>query len=222
VNETVQMLQHHQVVQMFSQVQDLGPDYQLLATRESFARSYLNGEAIPSRAPDRPGGYYGYDGVPGGVVGYRMWHPGLAWAWRREALDAVGGLIDWAIVGAGDFHMAWSLIGEADFSLHPKMHGSYRRRVKQWERDAEDYLHRDIGFVDGTILHYFHGPKINRDYWDRWRILVDNEFNPDADIKPDATGVYQLQEARTARRRAMRDGLRLYFRSRDEDDPRVE
>jgi len=222
VNETIQQLQTHQVVQMFSHAQDLGPHYEPLGLRESFARSWQCGAPIPWRVPGpKIGGYYGEDQASGGVTGFKQWHPGLAWAWRRSALDAVGGFIDWAAVGAGDFHMAWSLVEHADFSIHPEMHGGYRRRIKEWENQCKRHIHKDVGCVEGTVLHYFHGAKVNRKYWDRWKILVHNGFDPDTDLKKDTTGVYQLQEPRSARQRGLRDGLRNYFAARDEDNPTV-
>ena len=40
--------------------------------------------------------------------------PGLAWACTRKAWDDVGGLIDWAIWGGGDWHMANALAEKPD------------------------------------------------------------------------------------------------------------
>jgi hypothetical protein len=48
-------------------------------------------------------------------------------------------------------------------------------------------------------------------------ILRENRFDPARDIKRDWQGVWQL----TDRKPALRDGLRSYFRSRDEDSTEV-
>ena len=67
------------------------------------------------------------------------------------------------------------------------------------------------------LLHYFHGAKRKRGYFNRSAILWDNDFDPVRDIKRDWQGVWQL----TDRKRDLRDALRTYFRSRDEDSTEV-
>jgi len=54
---------------------------------------------------------------------------------------------------------------------------------------------------------------VDRHYSDRWKILVDNKYNPESDLKRDAQGLYSL----TDRSPGLRDGIRTYFRSRNED-----
>ena len=53
---------------------------------------------------DKDGGYHKY------------FHSGFCWVARRSALEDVGGLIETAVVGSGDNHMALALIGKADKS----------------------------------------------------------------------------------------------------------
>jgi hypothetical protein len=63
-------------------------------------------------------------------------------------------------------------------------------------------------------MHYYHGAKVNRRYFDRWGILVRNNFDPLLDLKKDWQGLWQL----TDRNHKLRDDLRAYFATRDEDD----
>jgi hypothetical protein len=193
VQETIQQLQHYMVVQMFSHAVDLDPNCRPLQTHLGFVYSWL--ESLPS------GGRY------------ERWHPGYAWAARREALDYVGGLIDWAILGAADHHMATALIGRARETLSAKLTTTYKEMVLEWEARARKYIMRDIGYVDGTLLHHWHGKKRDRRYVERWRILTENHFDPFLDLKRDTQGLYQL----TDRNIGLRDDLRRYFRSRNED-----
>ena len=209
--ETIQQLQHYQVVQMFSHCLDLGPKYEPVGMiKNGFAWMYYNEPNLERKS--RQGalrtadGYYGYS-----KGGY--WHPGFAWAARRSTLDVMGCLLDFCIVGSADWHMAACLIGEGEKTLSRQLHPSYKRAVLEWQERANLYVRGNIGYVDGLLNHHWHGRKVDRHYSDRWKILVDNKYNPEADLKRDAQGLLSLTE----RSSGLRDGIRTYFRSRNED-----
>jgi hypothetical protein len=122
------------------------------------------------------------------------WHPGFAWAIRRQAFNDLGGLIDWAILGSADDHMAKALIGRENRSVPTTMHPEYRHMLKVWQERAEKYIKRNVGYVSGTIHHMFHGAKKNRKYVERWQILTKNKFQPSVDLKKDWHGLYQLTD----------------------------
>ena len=74
-------------------------------------------------------------------------------------------------------------------------------------------LGKNIGFVKGTIYHYWHGKKADRRYMDRWDILIKNKFNPYTDIHKDWQGLYIMNPDLMEFQRDIRD----YFRARNED-----
>ena len=194
--ETVQQLQHFQVVQLFQNCIDLGPNGQTLQTHCGFVWSYLE------RKP------FG--------TGYSYWHPGYGWAANRYAIDSLGQLFDVAILGSGDRHMALGLIGQAQSTFDERrqpLNNEYVRHVLRWQDRATKYIKRDIGFVPGTILHEWHGKKKDRKYVERWEILIRNGYDPEQDLKRDWQGVYSL----TDRSIQLRDDLRFYLKSRNED-----
>lgn len=204
VLETWHALQHHMFVQMFSEAIDLGPDFQPIQTHKGFAWCYTSG-------------------LPFGP-GYTFWHPGYAWAARREAIDHLGGLLDApAVLGAGDHHMALALIGQAKQSMPGKIHPNYEKLVMRFQDNAEQYIKRNIGYVPGTILHYWHGKKKDRKYVQRWDLLTKTypnglKYDPELDLKKDVQGVFQL----TDRNIYLRDAIRQYFRQRNEDSTDLE
>lgn len=209
--ETLQQLQHYDVVQMFSHCQDLGPKFQPVGgMKNGWVWMYYNEPLAKVQAMagamKTAKGDYGY--AKGGY-----WHPGFAWAARRSALDHAGQLLDTCIVGSADWHMAAALIGEAERTLSAPVHPHYKRDVLRWQERVERHIHRNIGYVDGVLNHHWHGRKADRFYGDRWRILVDNEFDPDVDLKRDAQGLYLL----AGNKIRLRDDLRSYFRARNED-----
>ncbi|HLL88970.1 MAG TPA: hypothetical protein VK324_06680 [Tepidisphaeraceae bacterium] len=201
--ETVEQMQHYMVVQMFSKAHDLGPNEEIFDTYNGFVWSYRN------RLLDGPIGTCPSKYMTG-------WHPGYGWAWRREAVDAVRWL-DVAILGSGDQHMARALIGRGRDSINPGMHPNYLAAVDRFQELAERHIRRDVGYVEGSVLHHWHGRKRSRGYLDRWKILRDLRYDPHRDIKRDAQGLYQLVDHGDVRSIELRDQIRGYFRSRNED-----
>lgn len=198
VDQTVHALQHYMVVQMFSHAVDLDPNYDIIKSHKGFVWSYFENGFAPS--------------VGHTYRKYGQGHSGYCWAARREAIDQLGGLIDFAILGAGDRHMATALIGCVEDSVPKNVSKGYMEELLMWQERAKP-LTEDIGFVSGTISHMWHGKKADRRYTDRWKILTKNDFNPDTDIKLDWQGLLQL----SGNKPRLRDQIRAYFLSRNED-----
>lgn len=214
MEETVHELQHHPFVQMFEDAADLGPTHEIMTVFKSFAACYKKGlpakkiTAVKGGASVDNDCYYYYGKTSPGTY----WHPGYAWAATRDAINTVGGLLDIGIAGSGDHHMACCLIGDGKKSIPSKLHANYKKYVLAWE-DRALRLHKNIGYIKGTIYHYWHGKKRDRKYKDRWTILVDNNFNPSSDIHKDWQGLWELYPGHDK----LRDELRQYFQSRNED-----
>lgn len=214
--ETIHQLQRYDWAQMFSTYSDLSPSHRPMRLLRSFAHKFVAGE-IPNDVISglAPSGAYGSGGTSGRKS---VGTTGGAWAFRREAFDAVGGLLDTCILGSGDWHMAFGLAGQPD--SHPNVAETtacgvpYADSIKNWQRRASRAMRRNIGVVDCHALHYFHGSKKLRGYGERWKILRDNNYDPTRDVYRDSHGVLQLDPDRVE----LRDDLRRYFDSRTEDD----
>jgi hypothetical protein len=195
--ETVQQLQHFDVVQMFSHAIDMGPQGQHVRTDSSFMYQYIKNGAVPPTS------------ARGTKVGdrYLFWHPGYAWAARRSALNKVP-IFEFAILGAGDHHMALGLVGRAALSLPNGISLGYRASVLNWERVAEVNIRRNVGYVPGLITHAWHGDKRNRKYAERWRLLVETEFCPMRDLVSDVQGLFRLTDFQDNRSIRLRDLIR--------------
>lgn len=214
--ETVHQLQHYMVVQLFSTALDMSNDHHIVNTHRSFAWCWSENKFEPDLG-SIVAGPYGQNILPSKYY----WHPGYAWAARRECIELLhtyssGPLIDYpCIIGAGDHHMALSLIGLADRSFPSGLHHNYIKAIKLWQKKAE-FIKKDVGYINCTITHYWHGKKADRKYWQRWDILVNNEFNPETDLTRDPQGLMVLV-VEEERQRRLRDHLRGYFRARNED-----
>ncbi len=203
VQETIQQLQHYPVVQMFHTAVDLDAQNMPIQTFKGFPASAIENP----NAPQEPEYYY-YHGR--GKIGY--WHPGYAWACTRAAWNVFGGLLDINIVGGGDHQMAHGFYGRYAKTIPFKSTRAYRNAVVGWQYHASK-LAGNVGFVPGSLLHYWHGPKHKRGYFDRWRILADNKYDPIKDVRRDWQGLLQL----AGNKPKLRDDLRAYFRKRQED-----
>lgn len=199
VMSTLHQLQRHQAVQLWQNCLDMGPN------KESLHGQHLHqGFGYGFQQGNEPASKYG-----------PYMHPGYGWAFRREAWEGFGGMIDLAILGSGDDHMAKGMLGLSDRSLPPQgLHPNYVHMVKAWEDRAVRAIRRDIGFVPGTILHHFHGHKKDRKYWDRWDILKKHQYDPYTDVYKDTSGILRLNHNG---KHGLRDGIRAYFRERNED-----
>jgi len=219
--ETVHELQHHAVVQMFEDAIDLGPQHEFLTVTKSFMSCHKKGlipgggaktveTAAASDGASSSSSYLPlYKMVRGGQL---VWHPGYAWAATREAIDTVGGLFELAVLGAADHHMACALIGKGELSLPKAIHPNYKSAVMRWQERA-DRLHHNVGYVRGTIYHFWHGKKKDRKYKERWSVLQDCAYDPLRDVHRDWQGVLSLYPGHEA----LRDAIRGYFLARNED-----
>ena len=223
--EAIHQLQHYEFVQLFSQYADLsGKTYgtagRVLRVNNGFAYNYIqNGYQLPEGyvnggwkgKKETPSGYY--DSILGpGPRGVGA--TGGAWAWRRSAYDVVGGMLDVCVLGHGDWHMTFGLVGEEAPDMHTNGYSQdYHRAIVAW-KNAAAKLKKNIGYVDGFATHAFHGSKTRRGYSTRDIILVKHGFSPLSDIRRNWQGVWEL----TPDKPGLRDDIRRYFISRTEDD----
>ena len=217
VQETLHLLQHYKIIQMFSHAQDVGPKYEPMpgSMFDSFLYSFKNGVPLPYKEKSLS---YPYPGAAWAKVGdMQKWHCGYAWAARKEAINEIGGLIDWAILGSADHNMAAGLIGKIESTVHGNVHPNFMRKMLIWQERAQRTIRQNVGYMDGLLIHHWHGKKANRGYVDRWKILVDNQVDPMEDLTKDWQGLLQLVDHGDARSVKLRDDIRKYFRQRNED-----
>ena len=207
-SDTVHALQQYRVVQTWSEALDLGPRGEPMQIKgfhvqTSFAKVWRElGDFQPWRGPD---------GAYGSSMAYP--HPGYSWAIRRHVLENCGGLIEVSGLGAGDHQMAMGFVGKIKNAIHGETPQTYQHAVRAWAERAHTYVQGDLGYVNGTVEHWFHGEKDKRKYHERWQTLIEHGFCPIADIRRNLDGVIELAGNKPAMARA----FDRYFRQRDED-----
>jgi hypothetical protein len=218
--ETVHQLQHFNVVQMYSHMYDLAPDY---TPAPQFYRgvpiSYGYNHSLNVIADNRKPTAVDYFGglKPQHLKSGFYEHPGFAWAITRESYNHLGGLIDWMPVGGADALMAICLTSSRDLPVWA-LTGNQGRWLLSWRDRCDKYIRGNVGCVPGLLLHNWHGRKAQRQYKDRWKIMTDNNYDPEIDLKRDSQGLWQL----TDRSPKLKNDIRNYFRARNEDSIDVE
>lgn len=173
---TLHALQLHKIVQISSELVFLGPTGQHIGKVNSIMKLYL--AALAEDCLALPATLYDTS-LP--VVLKQHGYPGGAWAYRREAWDAIGGLMDRCIVGAADHHMAQALLGLRQPGEPRGLSAPYDQYIDNWSSRAAKAINRDVGLVPGLAVHYWHGKTADRKYQDRPRILNRNQYNPATD-----------------------------------------
>jgi hypothetical protein len=88
----------------------------------------------------------------------------------------------------------------------------YVESVKDWCKRAKA-ITGNIWCLDNHAIHYWHGTVARRGYGWRWKILATHAFDPNTDLKRELSGLLELR----GNKPGLRDEIRAYFRSRQED-----
>lgn len=195
-------------------VEALSGQYDVVYLWETCVNLGPNGEVIGDK-PDKSFGYmhktskYPYHQR----AKYGFWHPGYAVACNRKAFKQMGGLVDFAVLGSGDRHMALALIGKVEWSAPGNIHPGYLAELRAFQSRAAGLR---LGYVPGTIVHHWHGDKANRRYVERWEILTKGAYNPNEDLMclPGSRRQHHLSPAAKAR---LESQILEYFIGRQED-----
>lgn len=205
MTETIEQLNRHNMVQMWAMACDLGPDGHPMVypgvdaaqVARSFGYCYIHELELTSVTKR-----YGYE-----------WHTGYAWACRRDTWEALNGLYENSIVGSSDNHMAWSWIGKVGWGIEKGVTNAFEQDIKKWCENSVKVVNRDVGYVEGLVHHQWHGRKVDRKYVSRWKVLIDNEFDPTTDLKKDVHGLLHL----TGNKPQLQFDLRSYMNQRNDD-----
>jgi hypothetical protein len=209
VTDTIKALQIYDVVQMFSHIEYLGPNYAPIGlTKEGYYYQYRERGKITGGITFRKD-----TRIPDSKIA----PPGGATAWRRSALNKVGGLIDWCIMGSSDFHMAAALLGGLEEALKTEeFTDDYDNMCSRWQYRAAK-LNQNVGYVPGLVYHMWHGHPLTRKFIRHKTPLYDCSYTPSFDLVRNTQGVYELSDRSTD----LKNAIYEFFKSRNEDSQDV-
>jgi hypothetical protein len=117
--------------------------------------------------------------------------PGMAWAARRSILEACG-LYDAAVLGFGDklaFAAAVGRSEDAAFSIG--MGETQARHYNEWAERFRGAVRGRISYVDGELLHQWHGSLAGRRYRERFERFDQFDFDPRIDLATTPDGAWR-------------------------------
>jgi hypothetical protein len=139
--------------------------------------------------------------------------PGHAWAARREVL-ARHGLYDACITGGGDAALAAAAYGLPDEVV--RFHGMNARQASHYLAWAEPFyqlVQGNVGWLEGDLLHLWHGDREDRHIPQRYYDLQPFAFDPAIDIVKGRGGCWQWNSDKPG----LHACLQNYFAVRNED-----
>lgn len=131
---------------------------------------------------------------------------GLSWAIESDILYEIGGFFDYGIVGGGDTFFLKRAFGEKYYTRCTKLDNlinSYFETTK--------IKKNEIGYLDTIAFHQYHGSITNRQYSERIKILIDNNYDPENDLIVEKSGLYRL------RNKDFEKEIKSFFIKRKED-----
>lgn len=140
---------------------------------------------------------------------------GYAWAARRGVLDRHR-FFDRSILGGGTREFALAAIGDIE-----TLHRSKVRTASEWSLVAEwaaglaDDVGGNVGYIDGTVTHLWHGSLADRRHGARHERFRRFGFDPLADVSAASGEAWTWATPKPE----MHAFVRRYFDSRREDDP---
>jgi hypothetical protein len=144
---------------------------------------------------------------------FGRYHPGFAWAARREVLERCQ-LWDDNVVGNGDAMMACAMYGwwrhNEILFYSDKMQEAFR----VWGQPFWQEIQGRVGFTPGRVVHLWHGSMRNRRYVDRARWLAMAQFDPKKDLRYGSNGLLEW----ASDKKWLHERIRQYFFERREDE----
>lgn len=206
VRPTMRALEQFAVVQPFETCDFLGP------SEECLRKDFSLGFTVASGRPVDPSRYHEW--YP---------HPGYAWATKLSTFQQMNGLFDTCILGSGDLHFAFALLGRAHETIPVGVTDDYRNSVLAWAARVDQVVRKSVGYVPIRIRHLWHGSREDRQYVNRWNILVQHRFTPTFDLVRDHQMLLQFNFAgvdpvNRARLESLQGDILSYFRGRRDDE----
>jgi hypothetical protein len=206
-----EQLDRFPLVQLFTDLYDLGEEVDPAAV--DLQRERVVGRSIGAALARGPMSSGGGDGKSPRLHGGPLM--GLAWAGRREVLEAAG-FYDACIVGGGVRAMASAALAQHEdverylkLKMNPRQEEHYRPWAERWWGLIEG----NLGYLETSLLHLWHGDIVNRGYTSRHEQLARFGFDPFHDLALDDSGCWRWNTAKPEMHQFVKD----YFSSRRED-----
>jgi len=198
VDQVSQKLDEDDIIQPFNQACWLTPDNTKIRSKKpSYAVGIVQNRLGPRRA-------------------IHMFHPGFAWAFKREVFRKIGGFFSHAIVGNGDMLFVFNFFKDEvpDFWIKEVLKTHFI--LDTWPEYHAKFkeVNPKIGFLSNKALHLFHGVRQNRQYTTRYKSvshMLTGTWDDQVTVNKD--GLFEFKNPEVSA------GVLEYFKRRNEDIP---
>lgn len=144
---------------------------------------------------------------------------GYACAMRVEMLRRLGGFYDCDIVGGGHRFMAY-MMGQTkpDPTEYSQKHYEHLSGYLK-AREAFRMQPYHIGAINGDIVHLWHGSVKDRQYVERYQILINLKYDPVEVLDENPDGCYEFKPQY---RKKYNAAIKNFFQNRREDNIRAQ
>jgi len=133
---------------------------------------------------------------------------GFAWGFRKDIL-LDNKLYDSNPVGNSDVLQLLTWLGVWNHKTIMDLSPAYRKEFLLWAWNSYEKVQGNVGYVNGTLEHIYHGKLYYRKYHDRNNILLKHNFIPSQDLTIDNNLLYSLKY-----KTSMISEILQYFESR--------
>jgi hypothetical protein len=143
---------------------------------------------------------------------------GQIWAINKSFYKKIKKINDIEIIGGADSIIANFCILQKSSYIKNLIAKTTSESKKQWIEYSRRFKDIKYSYVDGLIIHYWHGPLQDRLYTSRHDILKHYNYDPYNDIIYDENGVLQF----TQKGKRLQIPVAQYFAHRKESELKIE
>ena len=198
LDQTSKKLDEFDIIQPFSQACWLTPDNTKIRSKKpSYALGLVQNRIRARRS-------------------IHMFHPGFAWAFKRETFRKIGGFYSHAIVGNGDMLFVFNFFKEMvpDYWINDVLKTHFI--LDEWPIYHKKFKEAQpkVGYLNNRALHLFHGVRQNRQYTTRYKSISHMLTGTwDDQIIVNKDGLFEFKNPEISK------GVLEYFKRRNEDIP---
>jgi hypothetical protein len=176
-DEICAKLRSHNLIQLFSRMYDMSATENEMPTQISnvsgYGISYLTANDVVFENSLKPKD----------TMDMRKSLFGLAWSAHKSIIQKQG-FYDACIAGSGDRALYCAAAGQYNVTK-TNLHLSKVRydHYVGWAEKFNSDIDGKISYIDGLIIHLYHGEIANRQYKERHMAFSELEFNPNTDLK---------------------------------------
>lgn len=209
IARTCELLERHKLVQLFEDVYDLPADCE--PDDGGLESSRFAAHSIACKVAR--GTVHDDDFRTAGSRYLRGTACGVAWAGHREVLQRHG-LYDACILGGGDRAIVCAAYGRFDDGITALKFNSKRgEHYRHWARPFYETVAGNVGYVDETVYHLWHGKYDDRGPGTRELKFAKFAFDPFRDVELDQSRCWRWNSEKPD----MHAFVKGYFQSRKED-----